>query len=589
MKNNELADKHYQSGINLFNEGKYREACDEFKTAAYINNKCAYTYDSWGNAHFELKEYNEAIEKFNRAVEIDPNCAGAYANCGIAHFNLKEYEKAIKSFEKATNIKCNDAVAYYNWGITLAELRKFSEAYEKLNKAAALNPNDAYIYHNKAYYLDFQGNYELARQEWEHASNAYRDTQETAIKKNDADHFLYYGYVQYDIFGKINDAEKTFIDGLKLDPNHIRIHIRLVELYLETKDESREAINDAFWKAREHYGNVVSLLKDKSKQKVDVSDLVQLATVHILMEEYSNAEELLKKALILDNESEDANVNMGILYTKKNKHKKVIENEENLRQAVIYFKTALKLNPYNLTTRNSLAETCYKLKRYDTAEKIYIDEVLDIAPYNLEALIGLGEVYIAMAEAGDEDMFEEAIRRFKEALSIALNGNKGSKRLRNKERAAVLYSLGYARVKLFEVSDTFRDENLLWKAYRHFKDCCKIDPSHHKARRASEKLHKRLRIFSPQSLTEKIAPWLISIFSTFVFAIAQTNFFWNIPDLSKNNLSITSYISITFGALILIIAGLSLPRLLRLKVGAIELEKSAVEQITTSTSLGIKK
>jgi tetratricopeptide (TPR) repeat protein len=49
------------------------------------------------------------------------------------------------------------------------------------------------------------------------------------------------------------------------------------------------------------------------------------------------------------------------------------------------------------------------------------------------------------------------------------------------------------------------------------------------------------------------------------------------------------YVLITFGCLLFMIAGLYLSQLSKLKVGAIELEKSSIDQITTSSSLGIIK
>jgi hypothetical protein len=49
------------------------------------------------------------------------------------------------------------------------------------------------------------------------------------------------------------------------------------------------------------------------------------------------------------------------------------------------------------------------------------------------------------------------------------------------------------------------------------------------------------------------------------------------------------YVLLTFGSLMFILAGLTLAQLLKLKVAGIELEKSAVDQITTSGGLGISK
>jgi len=49
------------------------------------------------------------------------------------------------------------------------------------------------------------------------------------------------------------------------------------------------------------------------------------------------------------------------------------------------------------------------------------------------------------------------------------------------------------------------------------------------------------------------------------------------------------YVLITFACLLFMIAGLYLDQISKLKVGAIELEKSTIDQISTSTSLGISR
>ncbi len=52
-----------------------------------------------------------------------------------------------------------------------------------------------------------------------------------------------------------------------------------------------------------------------------------------------------------------------------------------------------------------------------------------------------------------------------------------------------------------------------------------------------------------------------------------------------------NYFALTFASLIFIVVGLSLPQLLKLKIGrgGIELEKSSVEQMTMAGPLGISK
>jgi hypothetical protein len=149
----------------------------------------------------------------------------------------------------------------------------------------------------------------------------------------------------------------------------------------------------------------------------------------------------------------------------------------------------------------------------------------------------------------------------------------------------VLYSRGYAKVKLYEASKRPNDEKPLHDALDDLRESYKNDSNNHRANRAIDKLEKRLYHFSRRSALERIGPWLLTILSLVVFVLSQSNFFFSIPGKQID----VGYVLLTFGSLMFILAGLSLAQLLKLKVAGIELEKSAVDQITTSGGLGISR
>lgn len=249
-------------------------------------------------------------------------------------------------------------------------------------------------------------------------------------------------------------------------------------------------------------------------------------------------------------------------------------------------------------------------------------KILGITHYHVESHIGLGEVYVAMGDEGDTDTYSHAIAHFTEAIKIAQSGE-GSKRLKKQELAAVLYSRGYARVKLYENSTFVTDESLLSRALDDFNKCVKNDPEHYKGRRAIEKLSSRIRRFYPQFLTEKIGPFLILVSSAVIFTLSQWSFWsflFNNPntklasELSSNitavetqgrgetkkeeteketesdrTINAAQYILLTFGSLTFMVVSLYLPQLLKLKIAGIELEKSTIDQIKVTGTLGISK
>jgi hypothetical protein len=147
--------------------------------------------------------------------------------------------------------------------------------------------------------------------------------------------------------------------------------------------------------------------------------------------------------------------------------------------------------------------------------------------------------------------------------------------MKSKNLAAVYYSAGYAKVKLYATTKGLKkDEAFLRQALRDMDRCFELDPENYKAQRARKKLQERLRPTSIEGLLEKVGPITILLASGFVFVLTQVSF------IRGGHLSdLRFYVPMTFGSLILMIAGLYLPRLLKLKVAGIELEKSSVDQI----------
>lgn len=411
----------------------------------------------------------------------------------------------------------------------------------------------------------------------------------------------------------------------------------------------------AYWKARQAYIKAERLLRDQLKKDEDARTLLQLGRLNLAMGQYSDAENYLLKSIEKDKESAEAYASLGVVYTRMERFKK----------AIACYEDSLRRDPDNLTVRSNLAEAYLKAKVLDRAESEY-KKILAITAGHVESLIGLGEVYTAMAEDGDGDMYEQAIEYFARGKKKAESGE-GSKNLKKKDLAALLYSRGYASVKLYEAPKTRRDEKQLREAERDFRECVQNDPEHHKAKRALEKIQKRLERFSAQSLTERIAPLVVAFLSLYIFVATQIGFFYGhtrsakppsinevvpraasvevapvkadvakgkeatrapgpdavhsaakkgasksaeVPvkteggDASKDKavkstfkpeaappeaMGAGYYALLSFGSLIFMVAGFYLPQILKLKVAGIELEKSSVDQITTTGSLGIRK
>ncbi len=641
---------HFETGESLYQQGKYSEACHEYEQAIVLHPDYVAAYNSWGNALFNLKEYEQAIEKYQEAIKLDPKYVTAYSNCGLAYYNLKQYQEAIEQYKKAVVVDPQYVDAYHNCGLafyrlnqyqeaieqyqkaievdpqyvdayleygnTLAELYRYDEALNIYEKAIKIDPDYAYAYHNIADYFWQQGKYKKAREKWDEAIKAYQRAQPTARKENNANHFLYYGSVFYEIFYDFKKAEKLYTEGLQIEPNNIDLMIALVELYIKEQDLSGKS--PVVWgQVRQNYKMALNLLE---LELDDATTWLKKGKLYLVMKEYKKAEECFTQALQLDDSLVEVHSSLGVVHVR----------QEDFKEGVECFKKALNINRDHLTARNNLAEAYLKLERFEEALREY-KSIIETTDGHVEAHIGLGETYKAIGDSGDTDIYISAIEHFNEAIKIAQSG-KGSKTLRQKELAAVLYSRGYARIKLYENSSFIPNENLLSRALEDFRSCIQNAPEHYKGKRALEKIKNRFSPTQRQSqLLAMIGSLIVSLASLFIFGMVQSSFWFGIPTLNKvssntaptpssqpeqnvnqgqasspvqktvvtpehpltqiNSIDTTRYFLLTFDSLTFIIIGVYLPQLLKLKVGGsgIEIEKSSIDQIKVSGPLGITK
>jgi tetratricopeptide (TPR) repeat protein len=211
-----------------------------------------------------------------------------------------------------------------------------------------------------------------------------------------------------------------------------------------------------------------SNLQRRRKEASDVNILLQLGEIYLKVEDFSAAELVLLEAMGEGKDSPQPYADLGVLYSRKGDYSKAVQ----------YFEQALQKDIDDLTVRSNLAEACLKAKLVERSEAEY-KKVLGVTPH-VESHIGLGEVYTAMGDAGDGDMYDEAVKCFDRGI-IQGRSAYGSKRLKKKTLSAVLYSRGYAKVKLYEASKRPNDEKPLHDALDDFRESYKNDSNNHRA------------------------------------------------------------------------------------------------------------
>jgi tetratricopeptide (TPR) repeat protein len=589
------AEIHKNWGATLAAQGKSDEAVEQYRRATEIDPRHAQALHGWGVALANQQKYGEAIEKYRQAEELAPTDANIHINWGAALENQGKPTEAIEQHRRATELDPKSAQAYHNWGLVLDKQGHFREAIEKTRHAMRVNPDFAYAYHNVAYYLWKQGDYKAGRRAWKDALQVYGRRRISARDEKNADFFFYYGGVLYDIEGDFNAAEDVFLEGLSVNPDHPGLLMSLGDLYTERCQQNFHShhikekltrhweqtfhahpIEDKLaelWKAREHFERSELILRQRLEQSESLESRKQLGKLYLKIEKYHEACEHLEMTHRRYPEDPEICGSLGVAYSRI----------EDYFRAADYFEKAHKVSPADLTIWSNLAETYLKIKKVDLSEKEY-RRILQITEEHIDSQVGLGEVYTAMADAGETDLYYVARKHYGRAIQLA-ESRQGSKRVTPKELAAMFYARGYAAVKAYEALGPLGDESLLSASHEDFEQCCRHDPEHYKGERARDKITKRRGVFTPDWVTRKLAPWLILAPSFFILIAAQIGFWFYKTD----KFDIGQYAKLTFGALVFLIVGLVLPQISKLKGPGIELEKSPVNQITASGSLGINK
>jgi tetratricopeptide (TPR) repeat protein len=582
-----LARERYGRAITVAKEAARAAGADDDQASAHGQ---ASAQETWGEALRHLGQSEQAIEHLRASADLRPY-ADLRISLGLALESAGQPEQALEQYRLAAEEDPGSFWSLCSRANLLSNLGRFDEARPVFEEAARADPRLPYAEHNIGAYLDQQGRYAEAREYWHRARKKYEaleiESSEHALGVDRPTFLVYFARVLAGEFQQHDAAELRVRAALALKPDHTGAMSALADLLRERAERSEGRSGAPGWDARAFYQRCRELLKRRIAEGSDLDAWLELGDLHlgagILSAEDAEGTEPRPGdhaegcyAHVIDHCPDgrphvrsDAHNSLGVACMRKGNHDK----------ASRHFEKALRYSPSNPKVMSNLAEAHFKLGQRDRAEKEY-SEVLRITEDHVESHIGLGDLFTAMAEDGDKELYEAAIEKFSRGLDVARSKER-SKVLKPGELANVLYSRGFARVRSYEASPFLRRKRLA-EAREDFELCCDRDRNHLKAKRALARIDERLKS-TPADWAQQSGPWVLLPASLLVLVLAQLAFFlWKM-------LGATHYVAITLGALFFVIVGLYLPQLLRLKVGGLELEKSPVEQVGTAGGLGIKK
>jgi tetratricopeptide (TPR) repeat protein len=556
-------------------------------------------YNALGTALVGQGNHEAAIAEFRKAkqmvVPLDNSCRYILWRLGNALLNRERFDESLAAYKQAVDM--SPATGYFGhlgYGYALASAGQNGLAFTQYELAIKADEHHPYARNNKADLLFRLGRYKEGWAAWEEARTRYEEAEpiltrgsskpgEVAISDclergayfadvlrdifNDYDRALYW----YELVLKVNGTYTPAVCGRAILLRRMSQRERQnLPLQINSSQAMREAceILETVLERPHCFEYLLVkadlLIEDRDWQRLgDILDRAQRQC----------GELRLRRSTIL--------VRRGILALATDKPK----------DAIRFFQQALIDRTGDYSVMAYLGQALWKDKRYIAALQTF-KEVLDVAPGHVESLIGSAQASIELADDGDIDRYDEAKERLDQALNFGREG--GSIKLREVDLADIYYMRGYAKIKLYEADRGFRPL-MIWSARDDFKHARDIDGTHGAAKAAYNKVSGQIRRRASGSVSDMVGTVTISIAAALVFVFAQLDFFFRGTWLHRAvsmpvNAVLTKpseYATVTFAALAMMIAGLSLRKLLKLKVAGIELEKTSPDQVTPANVLDI--
>ena len=328
---------------------------------------------------------------FLSGLTVNTNNAKLYNNVGHALESKKNYDEALVLFKEAAKVQPNDIGAHINIGRTFNFLEKFNEAEIAYRSAQKLLPRAApgkklvtRIAPNSLNLFLNLGNL-VARNSsrLQEADSLYK--QAIAMRSDYIQAYINRGDVLIRM-NRSDEASKIYQEALKYDENNADIHYNLAVVALE-----------------QHKPDLGMKYLDKALE-LDPSHPEALLNSAILIQELgiknmkNIAVERLLKLKEMQKDNERVFFNLGMLAA----------DEENIFEAEVWFKQAIKLKPDFRSALFNLALLLADSQRPLEALQP-LEQLLDHFPDHIKGLILLGDIYTNHQK--NLDMAEDCYKR----------------------------------------------------------------------------------------------------------------------------------------------------------------------------------
>lgn len=371
----ELDNFDFDNFVDDLNIANYYFSCNhldnaiKFYDAALVKNPQSYlALSNKGLCLFRLSRFDDALACYNEALGIYKNLPEVIFMKGRVMLKKKEYDKAINEFYKITKLEPTNTKAKFYLAKSILKSGNKDGAIKILETIiASENHHDSLLLLGKIYFEI--GKFSAA---W-----SYLDALLKYSPNFIEGHILMGNTLSH--LENPNDAIIHFTKVLEMSPNHLEAHINLGKIHMGLNNPNQAlSYFDKVLEISPNHKTVLGYKIDLLQKTEKLDDALNCC--QMLLESSNDIEPLLKKGILLynfDKDNDALNVFNEILSTNESNQTallfkgKIFMKRGELHEATLAFRSITKIDPFNQSALEDLAEVSFKLGDYEKSLEYY--------------------------------------------------------------------------------------------------------------------------------------------------------------------------------------------------------------------------
>ena len=324
----------FTAGEEALKSGDLDRAERNFKRVLAIDPRNAGAYANLGVIHMRRKEWPQALDSLHQAEKLSPRQPGIRLNIGLAYYRQADYRHAIPPFESVVKDVPDSLQGRYLLGQCYFFNDRFVEATDALEPLWPQQSKDLVYLYVLSISAEKADRHELSERAVARMAEVGGDSAEVHL-------FLGKAMLQLEAY---DDAARELNAAAQANPKLPLVHYHLGMLYSNKGDYPR---------ARDEF------LKDIALEPEAAFNYDELANVHFLMGNDSEAEQNYQHALKLDPKLVTAHVGLVKVYQRQNAYEK----------ALAELQTAGQLDPASARIHYLRGQVLMRMGRKEEAKK----------------------------------------------------------------------------------------------------------------------------------------------------------------------------------------------------------------------------